>query len=293
MCSCYLLIINSLVVCFILATVGWVESETWKSSLPFPVSGFPSSVSVPPDTSGISDSLSLSKVDAVSLRQFTNKAFRVGERLVFSVEYGPVKAGQATMEVLQVVEINGRKCYHLISEAKTSELFSNFFEVKDRVESYVDKDGLFPWRFEKHLREGNFRSDMKVEYDQINHIAITNKDTMDIPPFVQDILSGFYYGRAQELKKGQTIYIDHHSGRKLYPLEVKVLKRERVKVPAGVFKCVVIEPMLQAVGIFKHTGRLRVWLTDDEKKMPVLMKSKMIIGSVAAKLIEYELGDKK
>ena len=215
----------------------------------------------------------------------------MGERFVFSVEYGPVKAGEAVMEVSEITEIDGRACYHIISEAETSELFSNFFEVKDRVESYVDVDGLFPWRFEKHLREGNFRSDMRVEYDQINHRAITNKDTMEVPPFVQDILSGFYYGRVQSLKRGKTIYIDHHSGRKLYPLEVKVLKKERVKVPAGVFKCIVIEPVLKAVGIFKHTGRLRVWLTDDERRMPVLMKSKMIIGSVVAKLIEYELGE--
>ncbi|UCE20365.1 MAG: DUF3108 domain-containing protein [Gemmatimonadota bacterium] len=227
----------------------------------------------------------------MSLRSMPNKAFGVGERLIFSVEYGPVKAGQAVMEVSEVTEINGRRCYHIISEAETSELFSNFFEVKDRVESYMDVEGLFPWRFEKHLREGSYRSDMRVEYDQINHRAITDKDTMDVPPFVQDILSGFYYGRAQKLKRGKSIFIDHHSGRKLYPLEVKVLKKERIKVPAGVFKCIVIEPVLKAVGIFKHTGRLRVWLTDDRRRMPVLMKSKMIIGSVVAKLIEYDLGE--
>ncbi|MFQ6094314.1 MAG: DUF3108 domain-containing protein, partial [bacterium] len=227
---------------------------------------------------------------ALPLRRLPNNAFRVGERLVFSVEYGPFKAGQATMEVLEIEEVNGRRCYHLISEARTSELFSSFFEVRDRVESYMDVDGLFPWRFEKHLREGSFRSDMRVEYGQVNHVAVTDKDTMKVPPFVQDILSGFYYGRLQELKRGESIFIDHHSGRKIYPLEVKVLKRERVKVPAGVFKCMVIEPVLQAVGIFKHAGRLRVWLTDDERKIPVLMKSKMIIGSVAAKLVEYDLG---
>ena len=241
---------------------------------------------------GSADTLSQSEGDStVLLRRLPNAAFRVGERLVFSVEYGPVKAGQAVMEVSKIADINGRRCYHLISEASTNELFSNFFEVRDRVESYMDVDGLFPWRFEKHLREGDFRSDMRVVYDQINRRAVTDEDTMDVPPFVQDILSGFYYGRVQDLTLGKSIYIDHHSGRKIYPLEAKVLKKDRVKVPAGVFTCVVIEPVLQAVGIFKHAGRLRVWLTDDEMKIPVLMKSKMIIGSVAAKLIEYDVGE--
>lgn len=244
------------------------------------------------DSSHVVDTLySIKDSNHVPLRVLTNTAFGVGERLVFSVEYGPVKAGQAVMEISEITEINGRKCYHLISEAKTSELFSNFFKVKDRVESYMDVDGLFPWLFEKHLREGNFRSDIRVEYDQINHKAITKKDTMDVPPFVQDYLSGFYYGRIHELKSGKSIYIDHYSGKKLYSLEVKVMKKERVKVPAGVFKCVIIEPVLKAVGIFKHSGRVRVWVTDDEKRMPVLMKSKMIIGSVAAKLIEYDSGE--
>ena len=288
---CSFLITGSLALYFIIPVNGWMEPEMWKSSIRSPVSGLQPLVSDHQAISKFSDSLSTSEEDRAVLRHLPNNAFRIGERLVFSVEYGPVKAGQAIMEVPEIVEVNGRRCYHVIFEAKSSELFSNFFEVKDRVESFMDVDGLFPWRFEKHLREGNFRSDMRIEYDQINHIAITNKDTMDVPPFVQDILSGFYYGRIQELQIGKTIYIDHHSGRKIYPLKVKVLKKDRVKVPAGVFTCVVIEPVLKAVGIFKHTGRLRVWLTDDERKIPVLMKSKMIIGSVAAKLIEYDVGE--
>ena len=285
-----------------LPLIARVDSESYSSEpqLPctpallhfnFPVSGLRSPVSLPPDSSNRVDSLSFSKEKNVPLRHLPNTSFRVGERFVFSVEYGPVKAGQAVMEVSEIAEVNGRACYHLISEARTNDLFSNFFEVRDRVESYMDVDGLFPWRFEKHLREGSYRSDMHVEYDQVNHVAITEKDTVEVPPFVQDYLSGFYYGRIHELKSGKSIYIDHYSGKKLYSLEVKVMKKERVKVPAGVFKCVIIEPVLKAVGIFKHSGRVRVWVTDDEKRMPVLMKSKMIIGSVVAKLIEYDSGE--
>jgi hypothetical protein len=73
-------------------------------------------------------------------------------------------------------------------------------------------------------------------------------------------------------------------------LEVKVLRREKVKVPAGEFDCLVVEPVLQASGIFKHEGRLTVWLTDDQFKIPVLMKSKVAVGSIASKLKNYTLG---
>jgi hypothetical protein len=71
---------------------------------------------------------------------------------------------------------------------------------------------------------------------------------------------------------------------------VKVQGRERVKVPAGTFDCLVVEPMLKAGGLFKHEGRIWVWLTDDTTKLPVLMKTKVIIGTVDAKLKTYRLG---
>jgi len=279
--------------CFVLVALGFVlglpilggagETPDFLNSVPQPP--------VSPDSSGPADSSSAAEGDTIApLRVLSNTAFRPGERLVFSVEYGPVKAGQASMEVTGIEEVDGRRCYHLLSVARTNDLFSNFFKVEDRIDSFMDVEGLFSWRFEKHLREGDYRSDMEVTYDQIGHKAVMNKDTMDVPPFVQDILSSLYFGRIQDLTVGKSVFIENHSGRKVYSLEAKVIEKERIKVPAGVFKCVVVEPILQAVGIFQHSGRLRVWLTDDERKMPVLMTGKMVIGSVAAKLVEYDLG---
>jgi hypothetical protein len=64
-----------------------------------------------------------------------------------------------------------------------------------------------------------------------------------------------------------------------------------VKVPAGEFYCVVVEPILQTPGIFEQKGSLTVWLTDDEKKMPVLMKSKVVVGSIVTELVSYQLGE--
>jgi len=69
-----------------------------------------------------------------------------------------------------------------------------------------------------------------------------------------------------------------------------VLGRERVKVPAGEFDCVAIEPMLNAGGIFKNKGRLVIWITDDARRMPVLMRSKVTIGSVSVLLVEARPG---
>lgn len=224
------------------------------------------------------------------LREIANKAFGWGERLVFDISYGPINAGTAVMEVKEIVPLNGRDCYHVISTARSNKFFSAFYKVEDRVESFFDVRGLFTWKFVQHLREGKYRADRYAIYDQVNHTVTTNRGDMDIPPYVQDVLSTMYYVRTQPLEVGQVMFVDNHSGRKMYPLKVKVHRREQVKVPAGSFDCFVVEPMLKAGGLFKHEGRIWVWLTADERKLPVLMKSKVIIGSVDAKLKSYKLG---
>ena len=155
----------------------------------------------------------------------------------------------------------------------------------------MDVYGLYSLRFEKHLIEGKFQADAYIDFDQEKNLAISGKDTISTSPYVQDALSVFYYARTQKLEVGKSILIENHTDRKNYLLEVKVHRKEKVKVPAGEFDCIVVEPLLRGSTIFKHEGKLTVWLTDDQKKMPVLMKSKAFIGSISASLTEYRLGE--
>ncbi len=219
--------------------------------------------------------------------------FGPGERLVFSVKYGPIKAGIGILAVQDTLTYKDRLCYHLVSEALSSETFSVFFKVVDRVESYLDVERLHSLRFEKHLREGDFSADQAVDFDQHAHTAIYNDDSTEIheiPPEALDALSALYYVRSVDLVVGESVLIDSHADKKNYPLEVKVLRKETVTVEAGTFDCIVTEPILRATGIFKHKGTLTVWLTDDEHKMPVLMRTKVAIGSISAALQEWSLG---
>jgi hypothetical protein len=224
------------------------------------------------------------------LRVVENGSFGVGERLKFEISYGPINAGSAVMEVKEIVQVEGRDCYRVISTAQSNRFFSAIYRVEDRVESFIDVQGIFPWKFQQKLQEGKYRANRWALYDQVNHTASTNRGDLDMPSYVQDVLSIMYYARTQEMTVGDTLFVDSHSGRKVYPLAVKILRRERVEVPAGTFDCLVVEPMLKAGGLFKHEGRIWVWLTDDPVKLPVLMKTKVIIGTVDAKLKTYRLG---
>lgn len=227
--------------------------------------------------------------DAIG-RYVENIAFGVGERLQFDIGYGFINAGSAIMEVVDLVEFNERPAYQIVTTARSNKFFSSFYPVRDRVESIIDAVGLFSWRFDKELREGKYRAHRQYEFDQVGHKVVYKGDTITVKPYVQDALSILYYIRTQPLEVGIPIYIDNFTDGKNYPLEVTIHRKEHIKTKAGEFDCIVVEPLLKSAGVFKHEGRLTVWLTDDRLRLPVMMKSKVVVGSITAELTDYSLG---
>lgn len=228
---------------------------------------------------------------SIEERYVENIAFGVGERLEFDINYGFINAGTASLEVARLIEYNSRPAYQILSRAQSNSFFSSLFRVDDRAESIMDAIGMFSWRFEKNIREGNYRSDREYAFNQRENFTVYKGDTIEVEPFVQDALSVMYYTRAQDLEVGKSILVPNFIDGRKFLLEVKVLKEERITVPAGTFDCLVVEPISTSVGLFKHEGELKVWLTNDRLKMPVLMKSKVVVGSISAELTDYELGE--
>ena len=218
--------------------------------------------------------------------------FGEGEKLVFAVQYGIVNAGDASLEIRNIASLDSIDCYRIVSNARTNSVFSVVFKVRDRYESYMDTTELYSLRYEKHIREGKFKRDEVVEFDQRKHTAVYKDKIVRIAPRTQDVLSAMYYVRTLPLEVGQSVSVANHTDGKNYPLVINVLRRETVKVDAGTFDCLVLEPILRGPAIFSQKGRLTVWVTNDRYKIPVLMKSKVVIGSVAAVLKEYTLADR-
>jgi hypothetical protein len=224
-------------------------------------------------------------------RAISNKAFGVGEKLEFTVKYGAIAAGNAIMEIPDTAIIDNRNCYRIVSTANSNDFVSVFYKVRDSVQTYLDVPGLFPRKFTKQLREGKYKNDRLTLFDQKNHLAITGKDSIPTFAFVQDPLSSLYYIRTQELIPGKDIMVDSHTDRKNYPIKIRVLNRDKVEVPAGSFDCIVIEPVMRSEGIFKAKGNIKIWLTDDQYKMPVMMRSEVyFLGSINAQLNKFSHG---
>ena len=226
------------------------------------------------------------------VRPPSHQAFLPGEKLTFSVQYGLISAGSATMAVSPQVRIReSRPTWEITTTARSSKVFSAFFEVNDRIVSYMDTLHMHSVRFQKHLREGGYRKDLRIVFDQEQHKAhIDGQRTCDVEPHVQDILSSLYYVRTLDLEVGQSVYVPNHDNGKNYPLEIIVHQKERITVDAGTFDTLVLEPVILGESLFEQKGRMKVWVTDDDIKMPVLMKTKIIVGAIAAVLTDFELG---
>lgn len=256
-----------------------------------------------PDT--LAESLSVTtEPDSFELKYpvVENNAFFVGEKLLFDISYGFIHAGTATMEVKEEKIMNDRPVYHIQTTARSASGFSWIYKVRDVIDSYIDKEGLFSWKFDKRLREGGYKADFLVDYTPQDSIAtisytrykrgmkITKQETYQVktPPFVLDILAAFYYTRTQDLGVGKSISITNHDNRKVYELEVKVYRKEIIETDAGRFRCLFIEPLLKGEGIFKQKGTLKIWVTDDQYKIPVQMRSEVAVGSITTELDEIQ-----
>ena len=222
-----------------------------------------------------------------------------GEKLDYEVKWGFLSMGFASMEAKEVVEFNGEPAYHLISRAKSARYADRFYKVRDINESWLRTRDLVSLGYSKKLREGKFFRDEWVVYDypkkswlskRINRDGSFEYSNGELNGLVQDILSSMYSIRNKELKVGDEIIIDVNT-KKTWPMVVKVLRKQRVKTPAGTFRTVLIEPMLREEGIFIQKGkRLRIWLTNDKRHIPVLIKVEIIFGHISCYLTEIHSG---
>jgi len=228
---------------------------------------------------------------ADDFRKIKNTAFKVGEKLTFDVKYGFVTAGIASFHIPRIRKISGREAYHVTFEVNTVPSFDWIYKVRDRYETFVDVEGIFPWRFEQHIREGSFSRDFSAYFDQRKGKAQTTEGVYPIPLYVNDIVSAFYLARTfdySNLKVNDTFHLQNFYKNKTYDLDVRFLGRETVNVAAGTFECIIVEPLVQEGGLFKSEGSIVIWLSNDELKIPVKVKTKVVVGSIDAELTKYE-----
>lgn len=219
--------------------------------------------------------------------------FMDGEKLTFDVKYGIINAAEASLEAKSAV-YQGKPVWQLTTNARTHPFFDSVFKVRDKVESWWDKNTLLPYKFSKNLQEGGYRQHRVHIYNHNNKSSIYQKwhfkdnyfenKEMVIPNNTQDILSAFYSVRGQEMEVGKPVYVHITADGRSMNTEVLVHRKEMRKTIFGDISCLVIEPKLKGEAVFKQSGRILIWLTDDQYKIPVRLESKITFGSFVAVL---------
>lgn len=231
------------------------------------------------------------------LREHANEAFDNKEFLRYSVYYsslltGNVVAGEATIEVKSHKKLFfDRPVWQIVGEGKSKGAFNWFYKVRDRFESYVDKEALVPYLFIRRTREGNYVQDDDVYFYHSEKKAISRTATTAIPENVQDFVSALFFMRTLSLDDfdaDSSYYLDFLLDDSVYVSKIKYQGTEYIKTSIGTFRCLKIAPMMATGKVFADAYPVSVWVTDDKNHLPILAEAKVIVGSIKMELIDYK-----
>ncbi len=218
--------------------------------------------------------------------------FTIPEKLHYDLKWTGIKAGEASLEIRDTGEE-----IRMTSTARSVKWVSVFYTVNDRVESRMAKSQSSrtigkPVNYRLNIREGKHKKEVIFDGDKMKALYIdyldNEKKEFDIPPFTFDPVSSFYFLRTLNLEVGKSVYVTVFDSKKVWNVEVQVLRREKVEVPAGEFHTILVKPLMKSEGIFFRKGDIYIWLTDDERRIPVKLKTEIKIGSVTANLVGVE-----
>jgi len=221
--------------------------------------------------------------------------FSPGERLTFQVKWSFIPAGEGVLEILPIETVNGIKSYHFLMTVKTYPFIDLFYKVRDRIDAYTDIEMTHSILYKKR-NQGKSKRNVIVNFNWEKHEAQycnfgKKRKPIPIKPGSFDPLSVFYAFRLHDLKENLEIQAPVTDGKRCVIGKVKIIKRETIKVASGTYDTYLTEPDLRHIrGVFQRSknAKLQIWVTADNRRTPVKIKSKVSVGSFVAELISAE-----
>lgn len=224
-------------------------------------------------------------------------AYGDGEWFKFRVHYGFLTAGFATLET-KSTKYKGKDVFHVKGFGETVGVSKWFFRVKDDYQSYIDREKDIPYFFIRKIDEGGYKKDQQIEFNHNTNTATVNdKKNKEIARFqfpdgTQDMISAFYYLRnrldVNNIKMGEVIEINMFFDNENYKFRLKFLGREVLDTTFGKVPSLIFRPYVQSGRVFREKESLTVWVSDDDNKIPLLIKADLAVGSLKATLIQFK-----
>ncbi|MDQ3394073.1 MAG: DUF3108 domain-containing protein [Bacteroidota bacterium] len=235
-------------------------------------------------------------------KKIENKSFTTGELLEYRIHYGMINAAVASLSVSEnVFFINNRPCYKIDIHGKSVGLFDLVSRINNNYGSYLDTSAIVPHKFYRYIEEGKYRHNEVVDFDHIKDEATTakldkkTKKTLErrnqtVPDNIQDMVSGFYFLRTMDFsktKKGEIITINSFYNGEVYDFKIRFIGREEIKTKIGNFNTIVFSPIMPENKLFDGENSIKMWISDDNNKIPIKIKASMFIGAVEIDIKSY------
>jgi hypothetical protein len=219
--------------------------------------------------------------------EVVRRPFSVGERLTYSVRVGPLGKGSAVAEIRRADTVRGVPVYYSTFVIKGSLLF---FKVDDLYESWFNPNTLVSLRYHQKIDQGPYDRNRTYEIYPDRGVYV-GPDKAEVPTVERPLDDGsfLYFLRTIPLEVGQTYTWNRYFKPDRNPVRVHVVRRERIRVPAGEFDAVVLRPKIKAKGIFSEDANAEVWIADDDTRVMLQMQTQLPFGAVRFQLRSREV----
>ncbi|MFQ6067596.1 MAG: DUF3108 domain-containing protein [bacterium] len=217
--------------------------------------------------------------------------FEPGEKLTYRVKFFGLPVGEQILEIKDTVTINDCLTYYLFSRVRTTNPISLLWHFDRQIESFVDVKTLYPLRVTIHSEEGSRIKDREVQLDQVAGVALIKdwrgefKRGFSLPAV--DIVSLIYWVRAQDLQVGKSFSLSYIEGRNPRKIEIKVLGKEEVTTYSGNYSAFLCSE------VASDKMEVKLWISDDERRLPVKFQAPTSIGTLTAYLTNIESADQR
>lgn len=228
-------------------------------------------------------------------RYIPNDSFQAGERYDYRIKFGFVNIGVASVNVSsRIYSVNNRPTYRINVFGRTSGI-TDIFKIRNSYISYVDTSAIIPHQFVYSAREGDFKRDQSIYFNQLRDKAVlvegADKKSFNLPKYCQDVVSGYYYLRTlpfERMRNGEIVEIPLFFADEIYTMKVKYNGKTRITTKFGKIDVFEINPILPPNKLFDGPGAIKVYVSDDRNRVPVEIFVDFKIGSASMELRSFK-----
>lgn len=207
-----------------------------------------------------------------------------GESITLDAHFSFLKLGELKLEVMDDSGCD-TNMIHYRSIMTSNPALKFLFVLEDQVDSWVDRKNLRPVRFVRHISEKNYQKEETILFDwEKGYVFYPDSDSVLVDSSATDILTLFYKLRRIDLEDSFDIIV--HAGKVDHKIPCRVIDCKEIKTPLGRFDAIGVGLKTEGKGIFGK-GNLEIWMSDDQRRLPVLVKASFKFGSVVFRLSSY------